>query len=369
MNFQETQKKETKTNIAFSKGFAWFLCLNIVCCTWLILWNIYMPHAHYQSSTLTAYNICIISFAAINLIFIVTLSQHKAKNLYLRLLPTIVLVFSLLWAAILYTLIALYQNPMISLCLLLVILLPTTIAFYISGKLLFIFSAPIFLAWFCSDVGPWQEVNLLQIAAYFIIMAVIYSARYILLEWYQRSQRSEYEKNLLIQKLTQLAHYDSLTGLYNKSSLTTFYHDSIRALEKRQEKLFLIVLDIDFFKQYNDIYGHVAGDECLLKTSQCIENSLRQASDAAFRFGGEEFVVITHCKDSSQAIKISQRIKENIAEAKIPHQGSEISPWLTVSQGIAQWLPGMNLKELLEAADKELYNAKRGGRNTISFMK
>ncbi|WP_189389050.1 GGDEF domain-containing protein [Buttiauxella sp. B2] len=369
MNFQDNQKKETKTSIAFSKGYAWFLCLNIVCCTWLMLWNIYTPHAHYQSSNLTAFNICIISFAAINLIFYVTLKQSIAKKLYQRLLPAIVLVFSLLWAAILFTLIALYQNTMISLCFMLIILLPATIAFYISGKLLLIFSVPLILAWFCSDVGPWQEFNLLQIAAYFIIMAVIYSARYILLEWYQRSQRSEYEKNLLIQKLTKLAHYDSLTGLYNKSSLATFYHDSIRALEKRQEKLFLIVLDIDFFKQYNDIYGHVAGDECLLKTSQCIENSLRQTSDAAFRFGGEEFVVITHCKDIGQAIKISHRIKANIAAAKIPHQGSEVSSLLTVSQGIAQWQPGMNLKELLEAADKELYKAKRGGRNAISFMK
>jgi diguanylate cyclase (GGDEF)-like protein len=129
------------------------------------------------------------------------------------------------------------------------------------------------------------------------------------------------------------------------------------------------VLDIDFFKQYNDVYGHVEGDKCLIRVSRCIEQSLRKASDAAFRFGGEEFVVLAVCDYMHNAVDIAKRIQHVLADARIAHTGSSIAARVTLSQGIAQWHPDMTLEALLEFADKQLYLAKRQGRNRICWDK
>ncbi len=188
-----------------------------------------------------------------------------------------------------------------------------------------------------------------------------------MLEWYQRTQRSEYEKNLLIKKLTKLAHHDALTGLFNKGSLATRFEQCRQAVSGSGETLFLIVLDIDYFKQYNDTYGHVAGDACLQAVSGCIERSLRKSSDAAFRFGGEEFIILTLSGSVTQAVKMAQRIQTALQDAQIPHQASAHSPWVTASFGVAPWTPGMTLDELIAEADTELYRAKRAGRNRIAF--
>lgn len=358
--------RKESLNIAWSWGYLWFMCLNIVFSFWLLLRGVELGHGYFTSSRLETLNIGIIAFSILGIaIFFVT--KKNKKPLFQFGFPLAVLIFGLLWSAVFYLLIDHYNNAVVTLTLMIMMLLPATIAFYISGSLLSLFCAPIVFSLLYSEITSSQKFNLMQMVGTAIILLVVVSARYILLEWYQRTQRSEYEKNVLIKKLTKLAHYDSLTGLFNKGSMSTYFEDNVRTLAAKQKNLFMIVLDIDFFKQYNDLYGHVAGDECLLKTSKCIENSLRRTNDAAFRFGGEEFVVITLCDDISQAIRIAERIQENIAQAKIDHKGSQVSPWLTASLGIAQWRVDMPLEALLEHADKELYKAKRGGRNRISF--
>ncbi|MTD40885.1 diguanylate cyclase [Erwinia sp. CPCC 100877] len=185
------------------------------------------------------------------------------------------------------------------------------------------------------------------------------SARDILLEWYQRTRRSEYEKRLLIKKLTWLAHSNALTGLYNRRSLENYVDERRNDGSRR---FFLLVMDIDFFKQYNDTCGHVAGDDCLVRVARCIEASLREAEDVAFRYGGKEFVVVVQCEKDEEAQTIAQRIRQKLADARIPHAGSDVSPWVTLSVGIARSQPEMTPGKLLEAADKQPYNAKRAGR-------
>ncbi len=131
----------------------------------------------------------------------------------------------------------------------------------------------------------------------------------------------------------------------------------------------MIIMDIDFFKQYNDLYGHIAGDACLIKTAKCISQSLRQYSDTAFRFGGEEFVILARCHHADDAVNIAERIRNAISAAKIPHKGSQISAYLTASFGVAQWSAQDSLETLTEHADKELYKAKKAGRNRVSFAR
>ena len=222
---------------------------------------------------------------------------------------------------------------------------------------------------FLSELAAFEKFHFLQISGSIIIFLVVITARYILLEWYLRSQKNEYAKNLLIKKLTRLAHRDALTGLFNKGSLAPHFADNTRLLALSGEKLFMIIMDIDFFKQYNDLYGHVAGDACLVNAAQCITRSLRQSSDTAFRFGGEEFVILTRCHQLEDAVHIAERIRKSIAMAKIPHKGSQISAYLTASFGVAPWRERDSLETFAEKADKELYKAKQAGRNRVSFAR
>lgn len=355
--------------IASVKGYLWFLGLNIIFCGWLVLRLFGGASLGFQTQNYTPALYVIFAFSLFNLVMTLKLGDRINEGLYQKCLPLIVFIFGLLWSIIFFNLLHDFNQPTMTLMILVMLLLPATITFYISWLLLALISLPILLVMIYCVMSPEVHFTLVQGIATAIILAVVMSARYILLEAYLRTQRSEYEKSLLIKKLVRLANYDTLTGLYNRHSLKEFFTQSTQNLEKTKNSLFLIVLDIDFFKQYNDIYGHVEGDKCLIQVSRCIEQSLRKASDAAFRFGGEEFVVLAVCDSMSNAVSIARRIQYALSSARIRHTGSSVSDRVTVSQGIAKWHPDMHLETLLEFADKSLYQAKREGRNRIVWDK
>lgn len=355
--------------ITSTKGYMWFLSLNIIYCFWLLLRSAHRSDIDTLPLALQILCGCIITLSVINLIITLKIKKNINDGFYHTVLPYVVLTFGILWSILFLNFTLYYQNQLMTLMLTVSVLLPATITFYISGRLLLLFSAPLVLSLMYVEFFLLEKFSVVQFGGVIIMLLVIYSARYILLEWYQRVQRSEYEKNILIKKLVQQAHYDALTGLFNRLSLTRFFEECVTSLSGNKKKLFMIVMDIDYFKQYNDVYGHVAGDKCLIKVSQCIEKSLRKESDSAFRFGGEEFVVLTVCDDISQVKAISHRIQQNIAHAHISHKGSATSSTLTISQGIAQWQEGMTLEALVEKADKQLYIAKENGRNRVCYEK
>ncbi|WP_283164036.1 MULTISPECIES: membrane-associated sensor domain-containing protein [Kluyvera] len=352
-------------DIVNSWGYIWFLTLNVVFCLWLLASNL-LNNIHFiASDTLNSLCMATIFFSVIGLV----LRQVIHREQLATILPLHVLILGLLWAGMFYLMVKQNNTPALSLSLLIIILLPATISFYISGKILLLFSIPIATSMLLSELATFEKFNMLQIAGSIIIFIVVITARYILLEWYLRTQRSEYAKNLLIKKLTRLAHRDALTGLFNKGSLAVHFADHAKRLSLSDEKLFMIIMDIDFFKQYNDLYGHIAGDACLINTAKCISQSLRQSSDTAFRFGGEEFVILARCHHADDAVNIAERIRNAISAAKIPHKGSQISAYLTASFGVAQWSAQDSLETLTEHADKELYKAKKAGRNRVSFAR
>lgn len=353
--------------IASVKGYLWFLCLNIICCLWLVLRVFGGASIPLDAENYTLPLNGIIGFSLLNALIAWRLHDRINEGLYQQCLPAIVLIFGGLWSVIFFHMLNDFQQPTIAMVGLVLVLLPATITFYLSAGLLTLFIGPIIATViFGGAISP-THFTLLQSIAAVIILLVVLSARYILLESYQRTQRSEYEKNVLIKKLLKLANYDTLTGLYNRRSLGNYFSRSTHSLEQSKKWLFLMVLDIDFFKQYNDLYGHVEGDKCLIRVSRCIEQSLRKDTDAAFRFGGEEFVVLTVCDGPRSAISIARRIQHALADARIAHKGSTVSPRVTLSLGMAQWHPGMTLEALLEFADKQLYQAKRGGRNQLCW--
>lgn len=130
--------------------------------------------------------------------------------------------------------------------------------------------------------------------------------------------------------------------------------------------LSLILLDVDFFKKFNDGYGHQKGDECLKDIASILQDSLKRNIDLAARYGGEEFACILPETSVKGGVKLAERIQKNLVELKIPHEFSNVN-LVTVSIGVVSMLPqsGQSASVIIEEADRLLYEAKKNGRNQI----
>jgi diguanylate cyclase (GGDEF)-like protein len=129
----------------------------------------------------------------------------------------------------------------------------------------------------------------------------------------------------------------------------------------------MILLDVDFFKQYNDRYGHIHGDECLKKIAQCLSLAAARPRDTAARFGGEEFVVLLPETDEKAARHVAERCQRMVEKLNLPHQTSSAGKLVTVSIGVGTIYVGSEIKpsHLIDAVDKLMYTAKQNGRNRI----
>jgi diguanylate cyclase (GGDEF)-like protein len=132
-----------------------------------------------------------------------------------------------------------------------------------------------------------------------------------------------------------------------------------------QQQLSLIMLDVDYFKRYNDFYGHQAGDSCLVKVAKAAAAGVKRSTDLFVRYGGEEFAALLPNTDAAGAIAVAESIREAIRDLAIPHEQSDVSSIVTVSMGIASMVPccEKSPNELIVAADRALYDAKRQGRD------
>jgi len=170
-------------------------------------------------------------------------------------------------------------------------------------------------------------------------------------------------------ELEEKTFFDSLTGIFNRRYFDENIEKEWKKCVRENEPLSLIMLDIDFFKKYNDYYGHQEGDNCLKKVAQEIRISLLRPSDIAVRYGGEEFVVILPNTNINGAHRVAERIRRNIINLAIKHEASTVSEVVTLSQGIAE-MNNINdtVYDCLKNADKSLYKAKNNGRNTIEIL-
>jgi diguanylate cyclase (GGDEF)-like protein len=167
--------------------------------------------------------------------------------------------------------------------------------------------------------------------------------------------------------LEKLSFIDGLTGIPNRRQFNLFLEHEWHSAMRAHSPISLIMIDIDFFKLFNDNYGHIAGDECLIKVAGALNKVKRRTTDLVARYGGEEFVCILPCTDIDGAYLIAEKLKESIDGLGILHEYSEISRNVTVSIGVSTLIP---MKEdtpekLIHMADKLLYEAKRNGRNQI----
>ena len=183
------------------------------------------------------------------------------------------------------------------------------------------------------------------------------------------SERKKTEEELirLQVELERLSLTDGLTGISNRrmfdQRLETEWHDAKRS----RKPLSLIILDIDYFKQYNDCYGHVGGDECLRSLAGVLKTVARRPRDVVARFGGEEFTLLLPETDETMARKLARECAEGITRLRIPHEKSSISPFVTASIGVETTVPDGETtpRDLVEEVDRMLYAAKHNGRNRI----
>lgn len=166
-------------------------------------------------------------------------------------------------------------------------------------------------------------------------------------------------------KMEQLAHRDALTGLVNRRGFDNAINLEFDKAKADKTPLTLMMLDVDHFKQYNDNYGHQAGDDCLVCVARVLEKTLCREFDMVARYGGEEFSVILPNTPLAEANIVAERIVAQMAQANIPHEYSSAAKHVTVSGGMVQLHQHQSPADLIEVADKQLYQAKNQGRNQV----
>ncbi|MGJ0364105.1 cache domain-containing protein [Aliarcobacter cryaerophilus] len=166
--------------------------------------------------------------------------------------------------------------------------------------------------------------------------------------------------------IEELSITDELTKIYNRRFFNIKIEEEINRAKRDKKELCLIILDIDFFKQYNDTYGHPQGDIVIKSVANVLKNRTNRADDFAFRVGGEEFVIITHI-EKDKVLNYANSIKDDIENLKIEHRGNKASKYVTISLGVVckNAIEINSSEELYKEADDNLYEAKRSGRNCV----
>lgn len=169
-------------------------------------------------------------------------------------------------------------------------------------------------------------------------------------------------------QLTELANIDELTGLGNRRLVNRVLREEMNRARRAGAELSVILLDVDHFKEYNDTYGHPAGDEVLQKLADIMQRASTRAGEVVARYGGEEFILLLPGASTDSALRTASRLREMIQEEAIQHESSAVAEVITVSQGVVTARPDSVLQpeDLVRRADKALYAAKDAGRNVIS---
>jgi diguanylate cyclase (GGDEF)-like protein len=183
-------------------------------------------------------------------------------------------------------------------------------------------------------------------------------------------QKTQINLERINQRLLKLIDTDSLTKIANRRCFNIRFRQEWKRLFREQNPLSLILFDVDYFKSYNDCYGHPQGDRCLIKIAQTVQKAVGRSSDLVARIGGEEFAVILPNTDLKGAKVAAENIRLAIESLKITHQDSQINSQVTISLGIMSLIPtaGQSPTTLINQADQALLEAKRRGKNqSVTF--
>lgn len=194
-----------------------------------------------------------------------------------------------------------------------------------------------------------------------VMHLIVFAIGVIFLLYFERYNRSRGD--------AELAYVDALTGINNRRSFEKQLRVEWSRAKRRREPLSVIMIDIDYFKNYNDTYGHQMGDQCLADVAALLQGVLMRPGDIIARYGGEEFVAILSA-DREGALVIGNKMQAVVESAGIENSGSPVNRGLTISVGVATDYPSKELyaDELIARADKALYQAKKRGRNRVVYL-
>lgn len=180
-------------------------------------------------------------------------------------------------------------------------------------------------------------------------------------------KQSNARLQVLNEELTQLSATDSLTQVANRRYFDERFASEFSRASRENTALSVVMIDVDFFKPYNDEFGHLVGDESLQQVAMAIRDSLKRPTDLAARYGGEEFILLLPSTSLEGAVQLAEEIRQKVESLKILHPRSKVSQYVTVSLGVTGAFPGKDISRelMLKKADKALYNAKALGRNRV----
>ena len=175
--------------------------------------------------------------------------------------------------------------------------------------------------------------------------------------------------NHINQRLEEIAFQDRLTQIPNRHYFEHYYDQEWRRMAREKQPLSIILCDVDFFKVYNDTFGHLQGDRCLQEVANTLKYTLHRPGDMVARYGGEEFVIILPNTHPSGALHVAQQMRSAVKRLRLPSATQKVSEYVTISLGVAGIIPSqeMSPKELLNEADQALYEAKKNGRDQVFF--
>lgn len=354
---------------AIARGMVWFWLLQWLMVLFLaIRYEVYRQAGLASDSALPWRFQSELGFVMVALLLLPVIGlfcDYLNDRAWLRAASQVTLVWGCVWAVHLYTLgqVELRGGLSFSNGIMRLNLLAAMIAFYPSWKVFYGYVFGSLL------LGIWNELYLrvdfpqLYMLGLGCGLVVLEVGRRMLHRWFELAIVREHENLTLLRQLDQLAKQDPLTGVANRRH---FNIELERALAHSQESgapLSLILIDVDYFKRFNDHYGHQVGDMCLKEVAQVLNHAVRMPSDLVARYGGEEFVLLLPNTDRQAAACVAQRLKDGLASLQMEHLASDVAPWVTVSQGIASIVSGEGASQLLERADQALYRAKALGRN------
>ncbi|HDT2670496.1 GGDEF domain-containing protein [Klebsiella pneumoniae] len=361
----------TKDNVqrhALSMSMPWLAFVNIAFALMIFFRNLIFTYFDKRLLThravipyIEAALIAVIIISAI--LVIIALTPRLAQGRYtLNIITGLLLALSLCWSLSNYCFIFFWTLPFA--WPLLVILMTTGLtALYHHWPGITAFMLPLWVTALLAGIQLHYHTEIRFLILWAIFTAILLYGRRILQRWYDEAWDTHQENMQLIQRLESIANQDALTGTANRRALNAY----LAAIWQQKTPLALMMIDVDYFKRYNDRYGHQAGDECLSSVAQVLKMAVRAEGDLVARYGGEEFVVVLPGVSLAHATAIAERIQQKIREAGLPHAASAVASEVTVSIGIVASDGTVPIETLIARADSALYQAKNKGRNQWSY--
>ncbi|ASJ97887.1 GGDEF domain-containing protein [Shewanella marisflavi] len=210
------------------------------------------------------------------------------------------------------------------------------------------------------------ENPIFAVTKFTCLLVIIVTGQKVLQEWFRKAILRDAEKQQLLQQFKHMALIDGLTNLSNRRHFDEVLALEIKAAKRTKDPLSMILLDVDYFKRLNDSIGHQQGDKCLIRIAEVLHGIASRPRDLAARYGGEEFAVILPDTDLDGASHIAEQIRAALKAAEIAHPDSDLGAFVTVSQGVSLWQPGLSAQDLTASADQLLYLSKAQGRDCFS---